>query len=73
MQFSLRYRHAYGDQRIPDDKLNRLMHLYNRIVDEGGFYHEHLPCFSEKKGRGRKARRTGHNLVLRLKNPRDDV
>ena len=73
LQFSLRYRHAYGDQLIPDYKLNRLTNLYDTIVDEGIFYHEHLPVFSEKKGRGRKARRTGHNLVLRLKNHRDDV
>jgi transposase len=73
LQFSLRYRHDYGDQLIPADKLNRLINLYDTIVDEGVFYHEHLPAFSEKQSRGRKARRTGHNLVLRLKNHRDDV
>ncbi len=73
LQFGLRYRHAYGDQFIPDDKLNRLTHLYNAIVDEGVFYHENLPLFSDKENRGRKARRAGHNLLLRLKNYRDDV
>lgn len=30
-------RHAYGDQFIPDDKLNRLINLYDAIVDEGIF------------------------------------
>ena len=73
LQFGLRYRHAYEDQFIPDDKLNRLTNLYDAIVDEGIFYHEHLPVFSDKKSRGRKARRAGHNLLLRLKNYRDDV
>lgn len=73
LQFSLRYQHAYQGQSIPEDKLNRLTHLYNTLVNEGILYHENLPAFSEKRGRGRKARRIGHNLVLRLKNHRDDV
>lgn len=73
LQFGLRYRHAHGDQLIPEEKLNRLTNLYDQIVEGGVFYHEHLPAFSERKGRGRKARRTGHNLVLRLKDHRDDV
>lgn len=73
LRWGLHYRHAYGDQFIPDDKVNRLINLYDRIVEAGIFYHEHLPAFSSKKGRGRKARRPGHNLVLRLKHYHDDV
>jgi len=73
LRMSLHYRHAYQEQVIPEKKLNRLTQLYDRIVDEGIMYHENLPAFSVKKARGRKARRTGHNLVLRLKNYRDDV
>jgi transposase len=73
LQFGLHYRHIYLEQIIPDLKVNRLIKLYDKIVDEGISYHECLPAFSEKKGRGRKARRIGHNLALRLKNHRDDV
>ena len=50
-----------------------ITNFYDQIVEGGIFYHEHLPAFSERKGRDRKARRAGHNLVLRLKNHRDDV
>ncbi len=73
LRVGLQYRHGHGDQLIPDDKLNRLTNLYNKIVNEGIVFHEKQPVFSIKRGRGRTARRTGHNLVLRLKNYRDDV
>jgi transposase len=73
LRVGLQYRHAYKDKKIPDDKLSRLTNLYDQIVDEGIIFHENLPAFSIKKSRGRIARRTGHNLVLRLKNYRDDV
>ncbi len=46
---------------------------YDKIIKEGVLFHESLPAFAEKKGRGRKARRSGHNLILRLKNYCDDV
>jgi transposase len=73
LRFGLRYRHTYEDQYLLDDKVNRLINLFDAIVNEGISYHELLPTFSDKKGRGRKARRTGHNLLLRFKNHRDDV
>jgi len=73
LRFALPYRHAYEKQLLPEDKLNRLTTLFDEIVNEGMSYHEGLPPFSEKKGRGRKAHRTGHNLVLRLKRYREDV
>ena len=73
LRFALRYRHAYEDKTIPHKKLERLISWYNQIVDEGIRYHENLPAFKAKKGRGRTARRTGHNLLLRFKNYQCDV
>jgi transposase len=73
LRFGLRYRHFYEEQVIPEEKLKRLIKLYDEIIEEGIHYHEHLPSFSVKRGRGRQARRSGHNLVLRLKHYRDDV
>lgn len=73
LRFGLRYRHFYEEQFIPEAKLKRLIKLYYEITEEGVRYHEHLPVFSVKRGRGRQARRSGHNLVLRLKHYRDDV
>lgn len=73
LRTGLRYRHSYEDKEIPEDKLKRLINLYDKIIKEGINFHESLPVFSVKKGRGRTARRTGHNLVLRLKNHREDV
>jgi transposase len=73
LRLALRYRHAYPAQLIPDNKLKRLIALYERIVEKGIVYHDSLPMFSDKKSRGRRARRTGHNLALRLKHYRDDV
>jgi len=73
LRIALRYRHQYNNQNIPDDKLKRVLDLYDRIIREGIIFHENQPIFSVKKSRGRTARRTGHNLLLRLKNYRDDV
>jgi transposase len=73
LRLALRYRQAYAEQAIPVDKLRRLGQLYDSIVEEGIHYHEQLPVFSLKKSRGRTARRTGHNLALRLKQHRDEV
>lgn len=73
LRFGAHYRNEYENRLIQESMLNRLSSLYDKIVAEGLSYHEQLPIFSEKKSRGRRARRTGHNLVLRLKNYRDDV
>ena len=73
LRFGLRYRHIYTDQVIPELKLERLTKHYEQVVEEGILYHESLPVFFERKSRGRKKRRTGHNLALRLKNHRDEV
>jgi transposase len=73
LRISLRYRHHYSDKPIPKDKLNRLHQLYDKIIDEGVSYHESLPEYAKKNKRGRTAKRTEHNLILRLKNYRCDV
>lgn len=73
LRFALHYRHAYANQLIPYNKLNRLTDLYDRITHEGIAFHEHLPPLPLKPKRGRMPHRTGHNLLLRLKNNRADV
>lgn len=73
LRFALHYRHTHGDKPIPSNKLEKLNKLYDKIVNQGISYHEQLPIYAKKSKRGRTAKRTGHNLVLRLKNYRDDV
>lgn len=73
LRFALHYRHFYDEKPIPHKKLERLIKLYDKIVNEGVLYHDQLPAYAKKSKRGRTAKRTGHNLVLRLKNYRDDV
>ena len=52
---------------------------YDRIVAQGLAFHEAQPPPERpnggngKKPRGRKRRRTGHNLLLRLQNRKEDV
>ena len=73
LRFSCRYRDYFPDA-IPQEKLARLENLYDRIIEEGLTYHKELPPYGQKKqGRGRIARRTGHNLLLRLSHYREDV
>lgn len=73
LRFSLQYRHAYDNKPIENNKLEKLNKLYDKIINEGIAYHEKLPEYAKKNKRGRTAKRTGYNLVLRLKNYRDDV
>ena len=73
LRLALHYRHEQGEKVIPENKLKKWIRLYEKIVDQGIHYHEGLPAFSTKKRRGRIKRRTGHNLVLRLKYYKDDV
>jgi transposase len=52
---------------------------YDRILKEGIAFHEdqpplvRAPAHGERKRRGRQRRRTGHNLLLRLSERREDV
>lgn len=56
-------------KHIKDPPLISLNMLYDKIVAKGLRLHESLPA-SDPKGR---KKRPGHNLLLRLKNDKDDV
>jgi transposase len=53
--------------------VTRLQCRYDAIVAEGLAFHEALPPLPVTGRRGRDPHRTGHNLLLRLSNRRDDV
>ena len=47
--------------------------IYDRIVADGLDFHESQPPLDSANKRGRKKRRIGHNLLLRLRDHRDEV
>jgi len=51
----------------------RLLRMYDNIVAEGLAFHEAQPALDTKATRGRKKRRVGHNLVIRLRDFKDDA
>lgn len=63
----LKIRKHYGEQQIPPDKLERLTLLYSTIVDRGIEYHEAQPKLVKANGKNTRAKRPGHNLLIRLK------
>lgn len=67
-----KYKHIYEGQ-IPLEIVQRLEKVYDSIVDRGLKYHESLPELVSSSNRGRKKRRTGHNLLMRLSKDREDV
>lgn len=73
LRMALRCRHRHGTNPIPKHQLGRLEKIYDHLVEEGLEWHESLPPLPFQKKRGKIKRRTGHNLLLRLKNCRDDV
>ena len=50
-----------------------LRRLYDAIVDQGITFHETLPALKTAATRGRKKHRPGHNLLIRLRDYKDDV
>ena len=62
-----RFRGRFSNQSLNPDLINRLEARYDDIVAEGLTYHESLPALHSISKRGRKKRRAGNNLVLRLK------
>jgi transposase len=53
---------------------NRLLRLYDAIIAMGLAYHENLPPFCKTAPkRGKTAKRRGHNLLIRLRDFKDDV
>ena len=55
------------------DAIDRVHQVYDAIVATGLAFHESQPPVSIAVKRGRKKRRTGHNLLLRLKKHKDEV
>ena len=47
--------------------------MYARIVQDGLAWHESLPPLPFQKARGKPKRRTGYNLLMRLKNYDEDA
>ena len=60
-------KYSYGKEAIPPEKLDRLILLYSTIVDRGIEYHEAQPKLVKANGKTTRAKRAGHNLLLRLK------
>lgn len=73
LRIALRCRHRYGTDPIPKHRLEKLERVYGLLVGKGLEYHESLPPLPFQKKRGKPKQRTGHNLLLRLKNCLDDV
>ena len=51
----------------------RIQQRYETIIAEGIAFHEAQPALGRGQRRGRKPRRVGHNLMLRLQQRSDDV
>jgi transposase len=67
LYFGLKLKQHYGENHIPVAKFKRFEAIYSKIVDGGIDFHESLPGLPSKNGnRGKKRRRKGHNLLLRL-------
>jgi transposase len=73
LKLALRYRHWYGKHPIPEHRLNQFDKIYERIVNVGLIFHQSLPPLPFQKKCGKEKKRTGHNLLLRLKQYKQDV
>jgi transposase len=63
-----------GETELPASVHHGIFTKYMAILTEGLAYHERQPPLTQKPGtRGQKARRPGHNLLIRLRDYRDDV
>jgi transposase len=51
----------------------RIQRRYDAILAEGIAFHEEQPPLRRAQRHGRKPRRVGHNLILRLQQHRDDA
>src|SRR6476620_357750 len=65
---------AQGAQVLAARISRRIESLYDAIVSRGIAFHEQQPPLERRPGaRGRLPRRPGHNLVVRLRDFKDDV
>jgi len=62
----LRFANKNRDQR------ERISRIYDLIVDNGFRYHQAMEPLKKGK-RGRRKRRIGHNLLIRLPNRKEDI
>lgn len=63
-----------GETELPEPVRQDIITGYMAILAEGLAFHERQPPLAKSSGaRGPKARRPGHNLLLRLRDYRDDV
>ena len=59
-------RHIFEGTKPDIESENKLMRLYDQILEQGLYYHQSLPPLKSKTGRKSSRRRKGHNLVRRL-------
>lgn len=64
---------ASTQNEIPKERLSRLTRLYDNIINEGLLFHEKQIPLPLKGKQGRRPKRTGHNLLVRLLHYKEDV
>jgi len=70
----LRTMNCIAKREIPNVGLvARAINVYDQILSRGLAYHELQPALHKKGARGRVKRRVGHNLLIRLRDYKDDV
>lgn len=65
--FGWKLKEHHGKAGVPFEKICSFVQIYNRIIQKGLWFHEALGSLP-KLGRGKSAKRKGHNLLLRLQN-----
>jgi transposase len=73
LRVALRHRHFYDGKAIPLARIKWLTDIYDRIIEEGLMFHETQPPLLCQGKQGRRPKRTGHNLLLRLFHYKQDV
>ncbi len=66
-------RHIFEATKPDIESENKLMQLYDQILEQGLYYHQSLPPLKSKTGRKSSRRRKGHNLVRRLTRCKKEV
>ena len=66
-------RHIFEGTKPNIESQNKLMRLYDQILEQGRIYHQSLPPLKSKTGRKSSRRRKGHNLLRRLARCKKEV
>ena len=64
--------HCVNHKRMPATRVARITRCYDTIVAQGLTFHEQQPPLTSGR-RGRKKRRPGHNLLIRLRDYKHDA